>query len=364
VCVPPGPEYFVYKSWRSLSRGLLWREPATTFNSNNMTGPEFTDLLHRFEKGLCTPQEKELLEKWIDAMDNGVRPFKNESDKIRVKNALRASVYQHAGLVQKPEGKQVYFLLKMAASLLLMAAVGYGAFTYYRASEAEKYAATEVRTGSEIEKVLLSDGSIVWLKPHSSLTYPRQFNNEGERLVSLAGEALFEVEKNPAQPFIVRSGELTTTVLGTSFNIRNTGERTEVFVLTGKVVVTVLSTNKKMELRPEEKAIYALAAQQLEKVEEAKKETEETKAAAVAAYTTGTEYSMSFRNTRMTEIARRMEGKFNVEVTLEGPVEACLITADFTDQSLGSTLEMITEALNASYTISNNKVTITGNGCN
>ncbi|ULQ55449.1 FecR domain-containing protein [Flavihumibacter rivuli] len=68
-------------------------------------------------------------------------------------------------------------------------------------------------------KAVLPDGTRVWLNASSSLSYPNQFAGK-ERRVELTGEGYFEVVSDPARPFIVRTGEEETTVLGTRFNIR------------------------------------------------------------------------------------------------------------------------------------------------
>lgn len=67
-------------------------------------------------------------------------------------------------------------------------------------------------------QVILPDNSSVWLNSASSITYPTSFSGK-ERLVSLRGEAYFEVTKNKKMPFRVRSGLQTVDVLGTHFNV-------------------------------------------------------------------------------------------------------------------------------------------------
>ena len=42
-----------------------------------------------------------------------------------------------------------------------------------------------------------------------------------KREVVLEGEAFFNVTKNPRQPFIVKTGKISTIVLGTSFNVKS-----------------------------------------------------------------------------------------------------------------------------------------------
>src|SRR5690554_5327121 len=66
----------------------------------------------------------------------------------------------------------------------------------------------------------LPDGSLVWLNAGSQLQYPEKFDST-ERIVYLLGEAFFDVEKGTGWPFRVVSGNLRTTALGTSFNIKD-----------------------------------------------------------------------------------------------------------------------------------------------
>ncbi|NML19233.1 DUF4974 domain-containing protein [Pseudoflavitalea sp. G-6-1-2] len=72
-------------------------------------------------------------------------------------------------------------------------------------------------TGSQY-KLTLPDGSRVWLNASSSIKYPVAFTDK-ERIVSVTGEAYFEVAKDAKKPFRVKVGEMLIDVLGTSFNV-------------------------------------------------------------------------------------------------------------------------------------------------
>ncbi|MEO8584191.1 MAG: FecR domain-containing protein, partial [Flavitalea sp.] len=76
--------------------------------------------------------------------------------------------------------------------------------------------------GSQYQ-VVLPDGSEIWLNAGSSIRFPSKFDGS-ERLVSLTGEAYFEVAKNKERPFRVTSGNMTVNVLGTHFNVNAYGE--------------------------------------------------------------------------------------------------------------------------------------------
>lgn len=68
-------------------------------------------------------------------------------------------------------------------------------------------------------KIVLADGSAVWLNTDSEFTYPSLFTGT-ERRVKVKGEAYFEVAKDAARPFIVEADNQTIQVLGTSFNVQ------------------------------------------------------------------------------------------------------------------------------------------------
>jgi ferric-dicitrate binding protein FerR (iron transport regulator) len=70
----------------------------------------------------------------------------------------------------------------------------------------------------ELREVILPDGSHVWLNSASSIRWAVPFD-EKERSVELSGEAFFDVQHAGKVPFLIHSGVVTTTVLGTSFDV-------------------------------------------------------------------------------------------------------------------------------------------------
>lgn len=88
-------------------------------------------------------------------------------------------------------------------------------------------------------RLLLADGTVVYMNSESRLKYPVRFTGK-DRVVELEGEAYFEVTRDEAHPFIVHTKRLDVTVLGTGFNVMayENGARTEVTLVNGKVDVT------------------------------------------------------------------------------------------------------------------------------
>ncbi|MFT7034660.1 MAG: transmembrane sensor [Cyclobacteriaceae bacterium] len=84
----------------------------------------------------------------------------------------------------------------------------------------------------------LRDGTVVKLNSNSTIRFPETFSNT-ERVVYLEGEAFFEVAKDASRPFSVVTGGITTTALGTSFNVKssNNVENVKVALVSGKVEV-------------------------------------------------------------------------------------------------------------------------------
>jgi ferric-dicitrate binding protein FerR (iron transport regulator) len=156
--------------------------------------------------------------------------------------------------------------LKYASILLLMAASSLYLFRGLRSDYLESL--NKEITNEVIQKFnprgrmsthILSDGTKIKLNAESKLEYPKFFA-EDRREVRLIGEAWFEVAEDSIRPFIITSGKLQTTVLGTEFNVRAfpDDDQIEVALLNGKVEVMMpgKEQDSRVELKPKEMLIY------------------------------------------------------------------------------------------------------------
>lgn len=93
---------------------------------------------------------------------------------------------------------------------------------------------------SEYKYLLLPDSTQVWLNASSTLEYPSAFGSD-RREVLLSGEAYFDVKHADKTPFVIHTGKISTTVLGTAFNIKAYPDRKNVIVSVsrGKVRVSL-----------------------------------------------------------------------------------------------------------------------------
>lgn len=87
----------------------------------------------------------------------------------------------------------------------------------------------------DIEQVRLADGSTVQVGPNSAIAV--DYSESGRTVRLLSGQAMFDVTHDAARPFRVQAGEVTTTVLGTSFDVRMLGDATSISVARGHVRV-------------------------------------------------------------------------------------------------------------------------------
>ena len=132
------------------------------------------------------------------------------------------------------------------------AGIDYSAITAKDTAEIRNIVQT--LTGMEYT-LTLSDGTKVFLNAETKLKFPTIFKGD-QRVVELEGEAYFEVRKDEAHPFIVKTVSMNVRVLGTSFNVRSYVNEHDVTatLVEGKVAVSDGEVEKM--LVPGEQAVY------------------------------------------------------------------------------------------------------------
>lgn len=140
--------------------------------------------------------------------------------------------------------------MSRAAILLILCAVGFlGYHQFSDTTQTIDYA--EIRNpDGQHSRISLPDGSAVFLGGGSRIKYQKAFSGK-KRTVYLDGEAFFEVRHQAERPFAVSSGEITTVVLGTSFNVKafSLEKKVAVTVKTGRVGVMSMAGGKSQLIR-------------------------------------------------------------------------------------------------------------------
>lgn len=142
-------------------------------------------------------------------------------------------------------------LLKIAAAVLMLISVGTGAFYLYNSEIFSKRIAFSTGNSEKNLLVELSDGSRIYLNRNSELSYRKNFGRTN-RNVKLNGEAFFEIAPDAVNPFTIDAGNASVKVVGTSFNVitSNPESEVEVYVKTGKVIVSGAGNSESIELEP------------------------------------------------------------------------------------------------------------------
>ena len=198
--------------------------------------------------------------------------------------------------------------------------------------------------------ILLSDGTEVTLNVGSSLAYDKAFAPH-ERVVHLHGEAFFQVAEDARRPFKVKTGNLITQALGTSFNVRAYDSNAiEIALVTGKVSVQrqhMQTRTDALLLVPGESATYDEEAGFTKSHFDAKK---------VLSWKDGVIY---FDYADEKTVFNTLEKWYGVEITVINTTKKeWKYAASFENRSLEHVLMSISFAMDFQYTIDGKSVTI------
>jgi hypothetical protein len=155
--------------------------------------------------------------------------------------------------------------------------------------------------GSKPFRLVLADGTLVWLNAASSITYPTAFIGD-TRKVAITGEAYFEVAKNTSMPFHVSHSGVLVKVTGTHFNVNTYEDEKDVKVTLLEGAVDVLADGKSKRLRPGQQARVAGGSMKMLDAVDINE---------VMAWKNGQFY---FAGTNIKSIMRQIEKYYDVEV--------------------------------------------------
>lgn len=157
-------------------------------------------------------------------------------------------------------------------------------------------------------KVKLPDGTSVSMNQQSTLTYRvGQFAGR-ERGVDFDGEAFFQVAKDPRHPFVIHSGDIVVSVLGTKFNLlsRNADSIATLTLVEGSVRFETVSGQQSVVLRPGQQIVYNKRSHQI-KVATPEDVTDAT------AWQRG---EMVFRSEPVGSVLRRLASSYHLSLSI------------------------------------------------
>lgn len=187
----------------------------------------------------------------------------------------------------------------------------------------------------EKSKLVLTDGTAVWLNAGSSLRYSDQFGKK-HREVYLNGEGYFEVNKNKEQNFIVHTDIYDIIVKGTKFNVSAYEEDPTVSTTLIEGSVDISYDNEVMELLPGEKINFIRSSKRFIR---SKVDAEQSKAWA--------ENRIEYSDITLKELIIKLSRQYDVSIQLASSAEPLSDKSFHISLRNGETVDDVLSALKA-----------------
>ncbi len=232
---------------------------------------------------------------------------------------------------------------KVAVILVIPALITIAVLSYISINSperAESWAEIHSPLGSRT-KFQLPDGTLGWLNGGSSIKYPINFMQH--RNVEISGEVWFDVVHIKSEGFRVITPYFDVKVLGTQFNVIAYDNETtaEVILERGKVLLLGKDQEVKEELKPDQHLVYNKLTKTIIKTDIDSK-----------SYTSWKDGVIIFKNVPMSEIARRLERRYNAEIILHGDsLKSSIFRATFQDENLDEICKMLSTVAPIKYKI-------------
>ena len=312
-----------------------------------MTEKEVETLIEKYANGVATAEEVNQLMDWYHSFSENEVQY--SGDKKDVYNRIKKRLQNQ---LNPKETKVVIFpWQKVAAALIILVGAG---FLLLRNSDASaNEMVTVTNPAGQIKQLQLPDGSRLWLNAKTELRYQKYFATNRE--IELDGEAYFEVTHNPKHPFVVKTSEVQTKVLGTRFSIKNYKEENlaTIALISGSIQVAHKS-EKPTLLKPTTQLSFNKSQQ--------KGSVSTIDTSSFLAWTQG---KLQFEGESLGSITRTLERWYGVKFIFTDSLQkTCRYYMGFDNKSsLEKTISAMSELTRLHYKIDNTTITVTGKGC-
>jgi ferric-dicitrate binding protein FerR (iron transport regulator) len=201
-------------------------------------------------------------------------------------------------------------------------------------------------------KVLLPDGSEVWLNSHSVLHCPNLFDSIN-RIVKLDGEGYFKIKEMQDWPFYIQTQKgVTIRVTGTEFNLSSYANDPflKMTLISGSLMLIDDASMQTISLKPMEE--FVLQNNQF-------KRAVQNTAKRVKEDTSWKEGYLIFDNTPIDAVIRKIERWYGVTIDInDSHILNFRITAEFESESLIQVLEILQISSNIRYRVNGNRAVL------
>lgn len=341
------------------------------------------DLLKKYLREETTAEESAIVDEWYLSLQENpddvtlLDPLELDFIQNKILNRIRINIDVPADAKASVGSMSDFAILKnpfkLAAAITAIAVIGLGAILFKQKGLPSLQNQTFFSSVSEVKKtfndtkvvrrVMLQDGSVITLKPNSSIEYPANFSDH-DRKILLKGEAFFEVTKDKTRPFIISTSAVTVKVLGTSFNViaYEGAKEISVAVKTGKVsvakskrIVNQEPASDEVILTPNQEVIYNTAQEYFSK---------KLVDAPQIILEKPTLFATQYDGAPVVKILSVLEQNYGIDIQYdEEALSNCILTTSMAEEGLYERIQIICKAIGAQYEINDTRITIKSRGC-
>lgn len=245
-----------------------------------MNTKKFKKLLKQYQQGKLNENDAGKVDAWYDAFgyDEHIPPLEDAGRAERIRRNLQENLQRY---IRKPVRRiSTGTILRYAALYLLLPGAALLCYLYFLRADRQSTQQTALRmdtvrtTTGSLKKITLPDSSVIWLNAGSTMRYHAADFIRQREIYLDKGEAYFTVSQHSGYPFTVHTPYLSTTVLGTKFNISAYDELdySTVNVNEGRVSVHAANTSEKQLVAAGQGVIYRKGSGKLERSTDASKD--------------------------------------------------------------------------------------------
>lgn len=316
---------------------------------------DFNEHLQRLNRQLGEPlsaEEEQLLRDWAAQRPLQQTPGSEDPETLAAKGA---GMYRHiaqeiAGPRRRPAVLRFLETAAIVTGIALLSAV------FYWSSQRQpvrKFTVLRNETAAP-RRFALPDGSVIWLNSHTSVRTDQHFGRRNRELCLDAGEAFVDVKQDEELPFLLKAGEVSVEVLGTSFNVKARPGEPVIRIAVASGSVRVNKDNRPLQqLGRDDELVY--------NKQYASFSMYKTEADKVSGWKNG---GLFMDDVSFPEFVSALQQRYNVAIVYpqETLQQQKIHIYILPGQQLSSVLETIRSIYNIQYSISGNKVTISQDG--
>lgn len=301
---------------------------------------DMRQLIEKYLRDDASPYEISYIESWIKHDERLNRWFISCIENSESEMPAEKPAFPSAEHLPKTAGHRQGIVAAVAAAcVIILFAIG-GAYILGDRHDENIFQNPLIigTLAGERSRVVLPDGSSVTLNHLSELQYHYD-KKKKQRVLSLHGEAAFDIRTDPEHPFVVKCDGLELECRGTSFNVKGYPDENVITVVLCNGAVTARSLRQRFDMKPGDKINFDKHLCNLEST-----------SVEPSDYTGWTSGTSRFNDDRLDDILRMLSRHYGISINLLTPsLRDVRLSGSIGRKNLKETLDLISTAAGAQY---------------